>query len=285
MVDVAFGVVLCACDVLKIGEAVVVLVAVDVVDVGAFGARTDERPHHEVVHHHKILKRLMETRFGEIRRAYRLIDEDNSGSCDRGELKHMLNAMFNLTIPDPVLDRMIDLADFDGDGDINFAEFARVMTTDDILNMKRTLQADVSNFGMKSPAEVQMELDKHKMAEQRRLMAQGGYADGGYHPKLRKTGPSLDELRRAHKTLKKALNSRFSSYAEAFDTIDADGSGLLRRAELRRFLTRMTKSIPDRVITGLIDFCDNDGDAKTLSKDEFVKASQLPPPNPTLQFL
>jgi hypothetical protein len=116
-----------------------------------------------------------------------------------------------------------------------------------------------------------MELDKHKLAEQRRLMAQGGYEDGGYHPKLRKTGPSLDELRRAHKTLKKALSSRFSSYGQAFDTIDADGSGLLRRAELRRFLARLTKSIPDRVISGLIDFCDNDGDAKTLSKPEFVK--------------
>ena len=34
-----------------------------------------------------------------VRRAFRLIDEDSSGSADRSELKFMLNAMFNLSIP------------------------------------------------------------------------------------------------------------------------------------------------------------------------------------------
>ena len=56
---------------------------------------------------------------------------------------------------------------------------------------------------------------------------------------------------------------------EAFRAIDADGSGLIRRAELRRFLRGLSKSIPDRVISGLIDFCDSDGDAKTLNLKEF----------------
>ena len=31
------------------------------------------------------------------------------------------------------------------------------------------------------------------------------------------------------------------------------------------------KTVPDRVISGLIDFCDDDGDSKTLSADEFIK--------------
>ena len=48
-----------------------------------------------MAYHHKILKRLLETRFGEIRRAFRLVDA-KSGACDRQEMKHMLNAMFNL---------------------------------------------------------------------------------------------------------------------------------------------------------------------------------------------
>ena len=227
-------------------------------------------PDHEVAYHHKILKRLLETRFGEIRRAFRLVDADQSGACDRGEMKHMLNAMFNLSIPEPVLDRMIDMADYDGDGLINFAEFARIVTADDVLNMKQTLTADTSDWGFKSPAQIANELDAHKMAEQRRKMAQGGY-DQGYHPKLRKTGPNLDELRRAHKTLKKSINLRFPSAKAAFDSIDSDASGLLRRGELRRFLQHVAKTIPDRVISGLIDYCDDDGDGKTLSKQEFVK--------------
>jgi len=225
----------------------------------------------DVRKYHKLLKRCLETRFAEIRRAFRLIDEDNSGDCDRMELKSMLNAMFNLSIPEAVMDRIINLADYDGDGKINFAEFARVATEDDVLNMKQTLRADVSNFGRVDPQKMLAQVNAHAMVAQRRIAMMGGYEDGGYHPKLRRTGPNLDELRQAHKTLKRAISRRFTSIREAFDSIDADGSGLLRRAELRRFLQRMTNTIPDRVISGLIDFCDDDGDGKTLSIKEFSK--------------
>lgn len=225
----------------------------------------------DVRKYHKVLKRALETRFAELRRAFRLIDEDNSGDCDRNELKHMLQAMFNLQIPEAIMDRIIDLADFDGDGSINFAEFARIATEEDVLNMKNTLQADISNFGQADPTAVLQSIDQHAAAAHRRKAAMGGYEEGGYHPKLRRTGPGLDQLRRAHKTLQKAIGQRYASYKEAFRSIDADGSGTLRRSELRRFLQRMVKTIPDRVITGLIDFCDDDGDAKTLSMDEFVK--------------
>jgi Ca2+-binding EF-hand superfamily protein len=221
--------------------------------------------------YHKMLKRSLETRFGELRRAFRLIDDDQSGDCDREELKHMLQAMFNLNIPDPVMDRMIDLADYDGDGSINFAEFARIATEDDVLNMKKTLQADLSGWGTADPVAMADEINKANLAAQRRKAQQGGHEGQGYHPKLRRTGPSLDELRRAHKTLKKAIGARYTSFREAFKSMDADGSGTLRRAELRRFLQRMVKTIPDRVISGLIDFCDDDGDTKTLSIDEFCK--------------
>lgn len=225
----------------------------------------------DVRHYHKILKRALETRFAEIRRAFRLVDMDNSGSCDRDELKHMLQAMFNLSIPEHIMDRIIDLADYDGDGQINFAEFARLATEDDVLNMKKTLQADVGAWGTANVEDKLAEINKMKAAAQRRLAASGGYEDGGYHPKLRRTGPGLDELRRAHKTIKKAVLARYPNYAAAFKQIDKDGSGTLRRAELRRFLHDMVKTISDRCISGLIDFCDDDGDGKTLSKDEFVK--------------
>jgi len=170
------------------------------------------------------------------------------------------------------MDRMIDLADFDGDGSINFAEFARIATEDDVLNMKKTLQADVSSWGNEDPLEKLAELDRQKLAAQKRASATGGYDfDGGYHPKLRRTGPGLDSMRRGHTTIKRAIKSKYRSVEDAFNAIDKDGSGTLRRSELRRFLQRMVKTIPDRVITGLIDFCDDDGDGKTLSKDEFCK--------------
>ena len=39
-------------------------------------------------------------------------------------------------VPAEVLDRIIDYADYDGDGDIPYAEFVRVITAPDILNMR-----------------------------------------------------------------------------------------------------------------------------------------------------
>ena len=227
---------------------------------------TDE----EVYNHWWTLKRLMETRFSEIRRAFRLIDEDASGSADRGELKFMLNAMFNLAIPEHVLDRLIDLADFDGDGSINFAEFARVMTADNVLNMKKTLVADTSAWGEKDP-EKTLVVDYDDLAEQNRKMAAGGYDGKSVHSKLRRTGPGIQKLRQAHAAYKKAIVARYGNFVDAFKAIDADGSGLLRRAELRKFLGSLSKSIPDKVITALIDFCDSDGDAKTLNMTEFLQ--------------
>ena len=240
-------------------------------DAAAAAAKVEVARDEDVRYYHKILKRMLETRFSELRRAFRLIDEDRSGSCDREELKHMLTAMFNIEIPEKVFDRIIDLADYDGDGQIDFAEFARLATEDDVLNMKKTLQADVGNWGREDLEAKLLEIDKQKMAEQKRAAAQGGYADQGYHPKLRRTGPSLDELRRAHKTIKKAVLARYPDFPTAFKSIDKDGSGTLRRAELRRFLAEMVKTVGDRIISGLIDFCDDDGDGKTLSKQEFCK--------------
>jgi hypothetical protein len=53
----------------------------------------------------------------------------------------MLNGMFNLSIPDAVMERMIDLADYDRDGQIRWSEFARLFTSHDVLNMKESVSA------------------------------------------------------------------------------------------------------------------------------------------------
>lgn len=42
-----------------------------------------------------------------------------------------------------------------------------------------------------------------------------------------------DQVRRAHAVLRKAVRKKAGSVEAAFDAIDADGSGLLRRAEVR----------------------------------------------------
>jgi len=222
-------------------------------------AKQDGPKDEDVEYWFKIMQEKMTTRFAELRRAFRTLDEDASGSLDRQEFKQVLT-MFNLGIPDKVMEKLIDLADFDGDGTINYAEFARIFTTENVLNMKQTVQAvDTDGFGAKIRYEAQMggkaKLDK----------------ETGENHRVRRTGPGLEKMRKAHRTLRNFILNRYGSMKACYKEIDADGSGLVRRAELRVFLQRLSKSIPDAVISGLIAYVDTDGDTKTLSQSEFLK--------------
>jgi hypothetical protein len=52
------------------------------------------------------------------------------------------------------MDSLIDLADYDNDGLINYAEFARLITAEDVVNMKDTLSGGVDerNFKIVGPS-------------------------------------------------------------------------------------------------------------------------------------
>ena len=73
---------------------------------------------------HDKIRNHFATRFTEVRRGFRLLDEDHSGRLDRDELKAVL-MMFNLDIKAHLIDKIIDIADADGSGDIDYAEFAQ----------------------------------------------------------------------------------------------------------------------------------------------------------------
>jgi len=169
-------------------------------------------------------------------------------------------------MPDAVLSKILSLTDFDGDGTVNFAEFARLITAENVLNMKKTLSA--------------LGEDQVTAAKVRAKMSQGANVDKetGVNVKLRRTGPGLEKMRRFHRTLRDLLAAEFGEgdrgMKACFTKIDADGSGLVRRAELRNFLKKYSRSTPDNVISGLIDYVDTDGDAKTLSLSEFLKMMQ-----------
>ena len=61
-------------------------------------------------------------------------------STGLGELKQLCMEL-NIQVEDAVLSGIIALADHDGGGDISYAEFARVLTADDVMKMKETLRA------------------------------------------------------------------------------------------------------------------------------------------------
>ena len=89
---------------------------------------------------HDKIRNHFATRFTEVRRGFRLLDEDHSGRLDRDELKAVL-MMFNLDIKAHLIDKIIDIADADGSGDIDYAEFAQYETAgpNPHLNRARTL--------------------------------------------------------------------------------------------------------------------------------------------------
>ena len=241
----------------------VAIVADEVVEV----KKVDEPGPEEVAYYFKLIQTKMKDRFAQVQRAFRKLDQDASGELDVHEFNQMLN-MFNLGhVPPAVVDKIRQLTDFDGDGKINFAEFARLITTSDVNNMKKTLSAMDDggaaakvNFAMQHGANVDKET--------------------GVNVKLRRTGPGLAKMRRFHEMLRKLLESEFGDLSNPktikaiFSKIDADGSGLVRRKELRTFLKQYSKTTSDQIISGIIDYVDTDGDVRTLSFDEFSKMMQ-----------
>jgi len=221
-------------------------------------------PQEEIAEWFSKIQNKMKDRFSEVRRAFRSLDKDASGELDRSEFKQMLD-MFNMhAVPNAVIDEIYKLTDFDGDGVISFAEFARLITTDDVNNMKQTLSALESN-------EVQ--------TKNRKVMLEGGEGnldkELGINVKLRRTGPGLAKMRRFHQMLREILAVEFGDGQKGLEAcyacMDADGSGLVRRAEMRAFMQKRAKATPNNVISGLIDYVDTDGDVRTLSKSEWFK--------------
>ena len=94
---------------------------------------TDE----EVVKAQKDICDKFNTRFVSLRRAFRIIDVDASGGITPAEFQEALLANNLHTIREPVVDRLFSLMNVDGDGRIDYLEFCRLLTSDDVFNMKK----------------------------------------------------------------------------------------------------------------------------------------------------
>jgi len=64
----------------------------------------------------------------ELRDAFAVFDDDNSGSISRLELKKLMKNL-GQALSDAELDAMMDEVDTDGDGEIDFSEFKNMMTS------------------------------------------------------------------------------------------------------------------------------------------------------------
>ena len=205
------------------------------------------------------------TRFSQVRRGFRMLDEDSSGKLTYAELKSVV-MMFNLKIPAKIVQKIIELADWDGSGDIDYAEFARIISAEDIVYLKDSLTADDAAMGQ-GTTHVKTKGLKGKAANR----------EG---PATLRPGVTENEVRYAQRKLREELEEKYSTVTKAFKFIDADRTGKLEREEVKRLLVEFNiVDVSDGAIESLIDFADFDGDgeinyaefARILTADDVVR--------------
>ena len=74
---------------------------------------------------------------GGLQKMFRRIDEDKSGACSREEVRLLVRNLNLETVLRPVVvEELITLMDANSDDSIDFKEFARVVTAEDLFDMK-----------------------------------------------------------------------------------------------------------------------------------------------------
>jgi len=198
---------------------------------------------------HAVIKARLSSQFGELRQAFRAFDVDASGFITAEEAEATLSTL-NLGLPKRIVSRLVDIADFDGDGEISFAEFARVLTAEDIIWMKDSLRAAGGNEAksdsrLKGPSVKKM-------------------------PVIIKNGVSEDDVRLAVFAIKEKIIAKYKRLDSAFKDIDTDRTGYLSREEFRFCLLLLNLNvISNTVIDVLLDLVDRDGDGQ-INHPEFV---------------
>lgn len=233
----------------------------------------------ELQRFHKLIADKFKTRFSEVRKGFRILDQDQSGMLSRKEMKAVVH-MFNLSVPDRILEAFVELADYDGvrrqalpqpasatpsrrlakrvwlsssvclrpahrsivpprrpqSDAVKYDEFARIMTADDILEMKDTLMAQEEGWqkDWKSGIESGTKANKGRTIN---LKSKLGKLD---KPKgLRKDpfiGIDRAELKKAHDQLREHFTTRFAEVRRGFQILDTDKSGFLSRDEMRKVI-------------------------------------------------
>ena len=75
------------------------------------------------------MRNNIERNFKTMQDAFLALDKDRSGAIDREEMKHAV-ARWNLPLPGPTVDALMDACDADGSGGVDYREFINVLSRD-----------------------------------------------------------------------------------------------------------------------------------------------------------
>ena len=185
---------------------------------------------------HKTVKSRLSTQFADIRSAFRMMDADHSGNISPKECVDAMMTL-NVGVPRKFIEHLVNVADYDRDGEINYNEFARIITCDDITKVKYE-GADAEGLVVN---------DKVDM----------------YKPGITKL-----ELVAAQGRMRDMLLER-GGITKMFRVIDEDKSGWASRKELRLLVMHLNLEtiIRPQVLETIIDLMDVDGDDRITFKE------------------
>lgn len=188
---------------------------------------------------HKVVKQRLSTQFAEIRTAFRTFDKDHSGCISAQECTEALLSL-NVGVPRKWIDHLVNVADYDRDGEINYAEFARILTADDITTIKK------------------------EGAEEEGLVQKA--AEEYWKPGIKKS-----EMQAAQTRVRDMLMER-GGLTKMFRAIDEDKSGSCSRQEVRQlvFNLNLEAIVRPAILEELINLMDVDGD-DAITYKEFVR--------------
>jgi len=188
---------------------------------------------------HTLVKQRLSTQFGEIRKAFREFDKDKSGNISAKECTDALLSL-NVNLPRKWLDHLVNVADYDRDGEINYKEFARILTVDDITKIKKD--------GVEDEGLVDLS-----------------------HKDVYKPGITRSEMRAAQGKIRDMLLER-GGLTKMFRSIDEDKSGTASRKEMRMLIRKLNLEtvIRPHIIEELIDLMDCDKDEQ-ITMAEFSR--------------
>ena len=205
---------------------------------------------------HKMVKTRLSTQFAQIREAFRSFDTDHSGNISAKECADALLSL-NVGVPRKFIDHLVNIADYDRDGEINYAEFARILTCDDIVAIKK------------------------EGAEEEGLVetAESKAAKVEYKP-----GITYVEMRSAQGKIRDMMAER-GGITKMFRAIDEDKSNKLSRKEVRQLIINLNLEnvIKPKIIEELINLMDVDGDneielkelARVITADDIFEMAEL----------
>eukprot|EP00520_Triparma_pacifica_P017208 CAMPEP_0118661536 /NCGR_PEP_ID=MMETSP0785-20121206/16332_1 /TAXON_ID=91992 /ORGANISM="Bolidomonas pacifica, Strain CCMP 1866" /LENGTH=1313 /DNA_ID=CAMNT_0006554983 /DNA_START=25 /DNA_END=3962 /DNA_ORIENTATION=- len=213
----------------------------------------------------EMLKKLGE-RFSTVRRAFRTMDKDRSGSLTRIELKNILDT-FCMEVSHEDFDKLMDYFDADHDGLVSYEEFLAIVRNEIQPQISAGASRDDPNSSNVKTPQRPSEFDpKSRRRPKRNYQTEyaASYVRPGYLPLK-----SLDELKIYHDFLKK-ISTEFENVYEAFMAIDIHREGFITRDELKDVLDNFAFKMSSTQFEALVNVFDTDHDGR-ISYEEFLQ--------------